>query len=148
MIEVYQNPPPGSFDQLEVAACYVECNKKILLLQLSEHKSEAGKWGVPAGKKEKEETIQQTAQRELYEETGIALPASFELEPFGLLYLRKPDIDYMYHMFYASFLHYPLVQLSAEHQNYCWASIQEIDALPLMAGAKQALEHWVHLQKV
>ncbi|MBS0652719.1 MAG: NUDIX hydrolase [Verrucomicrobia bacterium] len=140
MIEVFEKQPEGFVPKVEVAACYVEIDGRILLLQVGDHKSEPGKWGVPAGKKESGETIENTAQRELFEETGILVSSSAHVEHVGALYLRKPEVDYVYHMFRVRLHEIPVVQLSAEHQGYIWASAQEVDQMPLMAGAKEALE--------
>lgn len=140
MIEVFEIRPEGFVPKVEVAACYVEIDGRILLLQVGDHKSEPGKWGVPAGKKESGETIENTAQRELFEETGILVSSSAQVEHVGALYLRKPEVDYIYHMFRVRLHEMPAVQLSAEHQGYVWASAQEVDQMPLMAGAKEALE--------
>ena len=51
-LEVHQVPPEGFTPQVQVAACYIEINNKLLLLQRAQGKLEAGKWGVPAGKLE------------------------------------------------------------------------------------------------
>lgn len=139
--EVYETKPQGFKTAVEIAACYIEIDDKLLLLERSSSKSEPGKWGVPAGKLEIGETPEQAAKRELFEETGI-LADSSELRAMGSLYIRKPDMDYVYHLFQIHHNVKPVVRLSNEHHNYLWASPQEIETLPLMSGAHEALQKY------
>jgi 8-oxo-dGTP diphosphatase len=132
---VYLQAPDDFESVVEVAAIYVHLNNKILLLQRSE--SEQGCWGVPAGKLELHETAEQAAKRELFEETGIVADNFLSL---GKLYMRKPDIDYIYHSFCLNLTQLPEITLSKEHQEYTWVSEIEAYNLNLMAGGKQALE--------
>ena len=104
-------------------------------------KPEPGKLGVPAGKLEIGETPEQAAKRELLEETGILVESS-DIHGVGSLYIRKPQIDYVYHLFQISCKTKPRVRLSSEHSNYLWATQQEIETLPLMAGALTALQKY------
>lgn len=139
MIEIFEAKPKNFTAHVDVAACYLEMDGCLLLLQQAGHKPEPGRWGVPAGKKERNETIETTAQRELFEETGIAI-SSFQLETLGCLYIRKPEVNYVYHMFRVCLNAKPAIHLSEEHQDYRWASMEALDLMPLMAGAKGALE--------
>jgi len=140
-VEVHEIKPEGFIEAVETAACYLEIEGQLLLLECSWFKSESGKWGVPAGKLEIGETPKQAAQRELFEETGILAKIS-DIHSFGCLYIRKPDIDYVYHLFQVTLKEKPVIQLSSEHSNYLWASQEEIERLPLMAGAMNALEKY------
>lgn len=138
-IQIYEKKPEEFAPQVEVAACYVEVDDKLLLLQLASGKEEAGKWGVPAGKLEKGEAPERAAARELFEETGIVVGA---LSQMGSLYIRKPQIDYVYHLFRVCLEQIPAVCLSREHQTYKWASSRDLEEMPLMAGAREALSHY------
>lgn len=75
-----------------------------------------GKWNGAGGKIEGEETLLQSAKRELEEETGIVLPEeAFEHRGFNKLYYEnKPDRDQEAHIFVI--------------QNYAWA-FQETEEL-------------------
>jgi 8-oxo-dGTP pyrophosphatase MutT (NUDIX family) len=146
-IEVYEHKPEGFSPAVEVAAIYVNVGEKLLLLKLSHLKREAGKWSIPAGKIEANESAVQGAKRELFEETGIDVISEDALHSFGRLYICKPDIHYIYHLFGVELQDLPSVQLSDEHLSYQWASRQEAEALPLMSGGKQALDFYFQQSK-
>lgn len=141
-IEVFNQKPKNFHPKVEIAACYVEVENDLLLLQIQPNKKEAGAWGVPAGKVEPDETPENGAIRELFEETGISVSHS-QLHPLGHLYMRKPEIEYIYHMYRVHFNETPSVLLSSEHQSFKWASRDELKHLRLMAGAKEALEKYL-----
>jgi len=139
--KVHETKPQGFKPAVEIAACYLEIDGQLLLLECSPSKPEPGKWGVPAGKLEADETPEQAAKRELFEETGILIENS-EIHAMDSLYIRKPHIDYVYHLFQVTLKEKPEVRLSSEHPNYLWALPQEIEALPLMEGAFEALQKY------
>lgn len=136
-IQIHHSKPAGFQAKVEAAACYIELNGRVLLLQRSAYKDEGGSWGVPAGKLEYGETPEEAAKRELSEETGIHL--THQLQSLGTFYIRKPEIDYLYHTFKVHLDQIPVIHLSKEHQKYLWASAKEIEELELMAGAKELL---------
>jgi phosphatase NudJ len=140
LFEIHHQAPEDFCPQVHVAACYLEIDRKILLLQCREGKSESGKWGVPAGKVEPNESALEAAQRELFEETGIAIRSPGEMSYVHTLYIRKPEIDYVYHLFGVELGSCPEVCLSHEHQGYHWASCEDLETMPLMAAAREAVE--------
>lgn len=140
-ILVYRVKPEGFSPSVEVAACYVQVGDQFLFLKRSNHKHEGGKWGVPAGKIEKNESAFEAVKRETCEETGIVLDDD-KLKGVGKLYIRKPGIDYVYHMYYTSLENTPEVHLSAdEHQEHKWLEIDALQSVPLMDGAIEAIYH-------
>jgi 8-oxo-dGTP diphosphatase len=139
-IEVFEREPPDFSPQAHIAACYLEFEGKILLLQQAPNKLEPGRWGIPAGKIEKNETPKDAALRELFEETGISVHQSSNVHYLKPLYMRKPTIDYVFHLFKIHLDHVPDVRISVEHQNYKWASPQDLKTMSLMVGAKEALQ--------
>lgn len=141
-IKIYKKEPDGFLAKVQVAACYLEIDGKILLLQRADGHSEAGKWGVPAGKLEKGEALEEAAIRELFEETGISLGKTSQICYAGSLYMQKTDISYVFHMFTVCLEKIPDVKLSHEHQSYIWASSKDLERLSLMTGAKRSLEHY------
>ena len=93
---------------------------------------------VPAGKLEPREEPLQAAKRELFEETGICIEPN-RFQTFGALYIRKPELDYIYHLFGVQLNTMPALALSAEHCSHAWVSREEAETFPLMNGAKQVL---------
>ena len=141
--QVYESRPKDFSRKVEVVACYLKCNGKVLLLQNSGAKPEPGRWGVPAGKLEPSETLEVAAQRELFEETGIVAPICF----LTTLYLRKPGFDYVYHMFQVLVEKEESVFLSYEHTKYLWIAQSQIKDLDLMQGAGEALRKYYTLKQ-
>lgn len=130
---------------VEVAASYLQVADKLLLLQLAGGKREAGRWGVPAGKLEVGEFPIEGAERELFEETGIH--ANGNLFALGCLYVRKPTIDYIYHLFQMNGVGDDSVILSEEHDRHLWASEEDLITLDLMDGAEGALAYYRGVKK-
>ncbi len=136
-VEVHETKPETFNPQTEIAACYLECDGKLLLLLNALGDSEAGSWGVPAGKLESNEAPLHGAARELYEETSISIDPS-QIQSIGCLYIRKPEVDYIYHLFRIKIATRPEVRISTEHQNYRWVSAEEMEMMPIMIGGKEA----------
>jgi 8-oxo-dGTP pyrophosphatase MutT (NUDIX family) len=140
--QIHTQKPEGFIAQVEIAACYIELGDRFLLLQRAG--KEAGTWAVPAGKLEKDETPHSAAIRELFEETGIVISEALYLDR---LFFCRPNLNYVYHLFKIELSEIPEVRLSDEHLQFTWATLTEIERLPLMAGAKGALEHYLKLTK-
>ncbi|HEU5139404.1 MAG TPA: NUDIX hydrolase [Bacillales bacterium] len=68
-----------------VAGAFVFDKENRILLQ---QRSDNGKWGMPGGFMELGENVQDTAKREVYEETGLKLE---DLDLFGIY--SGPDYD-------------------------------------------------------
>lgn len=139
-VQVYLLKPDDFNPKAYVTAVYVKSQEKYLFLQTAESKKEANKWGVPAGKLEKDELPEEGMRRELFEETGIQAPV---IESLGLLYIRKPEIDYIFHIFGLALEEEPHVRISQEHMGYVWVDSEELKKLDLMGGAKEAFENYI-----
>lgn len=138
MIQCFTSPPPDFNPKIETSAIYVECNGSYLFLETNSHKALADQWGVPAGKHEPDETPIQAAVRELHEEAGILVKEK-DLKSMGTLYFRKQDLDFIYHTYLIRFNQFPHVQLSDEHKNFKWITVEEVKEIRLIAGAEEAL---------
>ena len=134
-IQIHENAPVGFNPWVEVSACYLEIEGKVLFLQRSPEKSEGGKWGVPAGKLEKGEDPQTAAQRELFEETGISVHDSPKIQYIRSLYIERAEGNFIYHMFHVELGALPQVEISDEHRAFLWASTEDLSQISLMAGA-------------
>jgi 8-oxo-dGTP diphosphatase len=142
MIEAFEKEPPDFSPAVHVSALYLESEGKILCLQYGPSKKEVGRWGVPAGKWEVGETALEAAQRELLEETGISVQDSSKIRPLGFIYMRRPDMDYLYHLFQVQLDEMPEIQLSEEHQGWRWFSQEDLALFPMMTGAKEGIYHY------
>ena len=142
-ISIHDKEPSDFFPSASVAAAHVVCLGKLLLLEGRKGKEQAGCFAPPAGKVEKGESLHEALKRELYEETALALPEDSHQEPLFTLYIRKPDMDYLYHCFEVVFQNPPLVRLSSEHASYRWESPDDCKNLPLIAGGKVILEKYL-----
>lgn len=144
--KISELPPENFKARVEVAACYLEINGRILLMERAPDSAEGKTWGVPAGKIELGETPHQAALRELNEETGIQA-SSLQIEKIGKLYVKKPRGDYIYHMFQVKLNDTPKVILSSEHTQYLWANRDEINSLDLIGGGRESLNYFARMKK-
>jgi 8-oxo-dGTP diphosphatase len=144
-IQIFSKRPEGFSPAVEVASTYLEVNKELLFIQRA--KSERGLWGVPAGKIEKDELPKEAMIRELFEETGISLESPYDIEELKPLYIRKPEVDYVYYMFRVALEEKPKVILSDEHLDYQWLSSNQIEDSLLMSGALEAYHHYSRLME-
>jgi len=113
---IFKNKPENFAPKFEVVSCFVEYDNKILLLCRQDHKPQANTYGVPAGKVNEGETIQQAMEREGREETQIHLENAIYVDK---VYVRYPDYDFIYHMFHKKFVTQPKVTIhSNEHKAY------------------------------
>jgi len=62
--------------------CFLEKDEKFLMLKKADKLFGGGKWNAPGGKLNNDETFEQCAVREIYEETGLKVK---ELEECGIL---------------------------------------------------------------
>ncbi|MCP5508571.1 MAG: NUDIX hydrolase [Chlamydiales bacterium] len=140
MADVYEIHPIDFEASLDVSACYCEWQGQFLFLKRCERKSQGGLWCVPAGKREKEESVIETALRELHEETGIIATKNL-LSPIRILYVELPHVCFNYHMYHLVIPAKPTIVLDHdEHVDSCWLSLEEASRLPLVVGEKESLK--------
>ena len=95
---VYDEQPENFVSKFEVTGCFLECNGEFLILQRHDHKPQGGTWGLPSGKVETNENLEDAIIRETEEETGFYINKD-NLNYFKKLYVRYNDYDFIYHMF-------------------------------------------------
>lgn len=140
---VHEQKPEGFTAKVGASGCYLEWENKILLLKQAAHSLEQATWGVPGGKIEKNESPLDTAVRELFEETGIQLHTTEQIRALGALYVSKPDIDYIYHLFKVDVNERPTIFLSNEHTDFRWISWDELPHLHIRSGAEDSFQFYL-----
>lgn len=122
---IYSTKPKDFKAQNEIVSCFVENDGEILLLHRLESKFEGGTWGVPAGKVEAGESINEALIRETWEETHIKLAES-DILFFDKVYVRYPNFDFNFYIFHSLLDKRPNVKINnKEHQNFKWISPQQ-----------------------
>jgi 8-oxo-dGTP pyrophosphatase MutT (NUDIX family) len=110
----------------------MEHEGEILLLHRHKSKSEGGRWGVPAGKREEGEEKAVAMLREIKEETGQDLTAE-KLEYLTKVYVKYPEYHFVYYMFRAALPKRLKIKISKnEHTDYRWVSPHEAMTLNLV----------------
>ena len=148
--QVFLHRPRDFKPQVEAAGVFCEYEGRVLFLKRNSEKIEGLRWGVPGGKLESGEKPVEAAIRELAEEAGIR--GSHEtLKTISSLYVRRPEVDFIFHMFFLPLHELPLLQIAPdEHIESCWVNFQEGLKLPLISGGREALEYfylWKNDQK-
>lgn len=111
--------------KLEVVSCYVEHNRKFLLLQRHKEHECSLQWGLPAGKKDGKETNEQAIIREIKEETGLTLKEQ-QLSYREVLFVSHLGREFLYHVFHVSLSKKPLIRINPpEHKQFGWFSAQQ-----------------------
>lgn len=72
---------------------------------------------------------------EIEEETGIQISES-SIKYFGKVYIRYPELDYVYHMYGYDLIDFPeKVVIDTEgHTEYRWMTLRDALTLPLIRG--------------
>jgi ADP-ribose pyrophosphatase len=113
---------------------------RVLLVKRNKPPGE-GLWAIPGGRVELGETLQQAAEREIKEETGLTIQASDIVYTFEVI--ETDDAG-------RPRFHYVIVDLTAEYvegelspsddaSEARWVSSQELESLPLSQATKEVL---------
>jgi 8-oxo-dGTP diphosphatase len=136
-IGIFEQPPENFNHAVQVSACLVQVEDRLLALQRGLHKYDPGKWEVPGGKFQEGETLNICASRELWEETGIVQDLFQEL---GVLYVRRKEGDFTLRVIFLELQDVPEVRLSREHLSYRWVTVDEIRNLDLIKGEELLID--------
>lgn len=134
MTEVYSKKPKNFHVQIEVSTVFMECKKKLLLLQRSSHKTSPDGWAIPGGKLEEKETPLQALTREIAEELQL-FPVAEVLKSIESFYVRHPLVEYRLHVFQWLLDTIPdIIVNPEEHQAFIWQPIDQFANLSLIEG--------------
>ena len=132
--------------KFEVVGCYIEKNGKILFLKRQFNKDEPNKYGVPAGKKEENESIYDAIYREVKEETGIILDMS-KIVFYKTKFVKYKKYDFIYHMFYYNLNKDVDIRINKnEHQDYLWVSPSDSLKLDLIEDEDMCIKDYFNLK--
>ena len=131
--------------QVAVGAIVVKDNK-VLLVKRSQPPGK-GLWAIPGGGVELGETLQEAAEREVREETGITVRTRNPVCAFDLI--DRDDAGRIR-------FHYVIVDFMADYvggkakpnddaSEVCWTTLQELEELPASQTTKELLKNTVHL---
>lgn len=143
---IYTSKPKTFEPRFEVVSCYVQVEEEILLLKRLATKSQGGKWGLPAGKIDPNETSNQAMIREIFEETGLTVIEE-DLNYSAKVYVQYSDIDFIYHMFSVNLKSKPEIKIrDTEHQEYKWITPLESLSLNLVEDLDACTKMFYNIQ--
>jgi len=131
---------PAVQPKVTVGAIVVK-NNKVLLIKRKNAPNQ-GLWAIPGGKVEPGETLQQAAEREIKEETGLTIRAHEVIYVFDLIE-RDADDNLLFH--------YVIIDLMADYvsgelragddaTDACWVSKAELDQLSMTESTRKLLK--------
>jgi len=119
-------------------------NKKneLLILKKQPNKAQGGKWGLPAGKPEPGENLQQTAIREVKEETGLSVDPALLYYVDRKVFNYKAPGEYAIEVFYVTkALSWQVVINEAEHSEYKWVAYKGLQQVDLIDDTIDIIEY-------
>jgi 8-oxo-dGTP pyrophosphatase MutT (NUDIX family) len=143
---MYWKEPPQDFNPTqEAVSCFIECKGEILMLLRQDHKSYGNTWGAPAGKKEKNEEINNAIIREVKEETGLDISQK-EFKWCKKMYVRYPENDFIYHIFHLILEEKPEIKIRLEeHKEAKWLTPKEWLNYPLILDEDNSIKDFYNL---
>lgn len=141
---LFLEKPDNFTPKFDVVSCFVEHDGKILLLHRAPHKPQGGTWCVPAGKVDAGEDLHSAMLRELQEETGI-IPVH-NLDYFAATYVRYPEYDYVYHMYFVTLEQKPDVAIDTkDHVDFQWITPEEALTINLIEDEDTCIKLFYNL---
>ena len=123
---VYDEQPENFSSRFEVVGCFFDFNGEFLILQREDNKPQGGTWGLPSGKIEINESLEDAIIREIKEETGLVINNICDLNYFKKFYVRYSEYDFIYHIFSLKIKEKPDIVLEVGgHKNFKWVKPQD-----------------------
>lgn len=117
----YNKSKTSATDYVDV---FIVCGKEILCLRRANYlKFNRGKWCIPGGSIDKQESSSEAATREVKEETNISI-----YEP-KFLFTHEYENGKMTSIFLSVLDEKPEVTISREHAQYKWLTFDQIEKI-------------------
>ena len=137
---IFEEQPENFNSRFEVVSIFCEHDGRFILLHRQGYKPQGNTWGVPAGKVDLGENIQEAILRELREETGMLLDKK-QLKYFRKIYVKYPEYDFIYHIFYSKLPEkYEVVVREDEHKDFIFATPEEAFNMPLIQDLNECIK--------
>lgn len=120
-------------------------DERVLLVKRSKPPGE-GLWAIPGGRVELGETLQQAAEREIMEETGLTIQAKDPVYTFEVIErdaAGKPRFHYVILDLIAEYVEGEL-SASDDASEARWVSSRELERLPVSQTTMDVLKNVVH----
>jgi len=134
---------------IRTVGCFFECDGKFLVLLRRSEKTQGGKWGLPAGKVEKDESDSDAVVREIKEETGYVVVTKKDIELLGIYTWNFAEKTVVFPTFRIRLKHMPIITYNPdEHQDYKWVTPEECYAMAdAIHGLHDLLEYVGYIKK-
>jgi len=123
--------------------CLVLHNDKILLIKASEKKEFHGYYDPPGGHIEKGESVMESAEREIFEETGIQVRESKLKGVIHVSGFYGKEVMLFVTLNYSNTIDFK----GSEEGRPEWINISDLDRINLMEDVKPILKHTLELNK-
>ena len=141
----YELDPKDFSPIAAVVGVFLEYQGKFLSVLRNDPDYHGDRWGLPGGGVDAGETKLQAIVREVFEETGIRLPAK-RFTHCLTMNVRHYGYDITYDVFYVRFRKEPCFQLNTEeHREARFVTPQEALVLPLVAGNDYCIQYRYNL---
>jgi len=142
-VENSKTIPNGAYPDCPlVAVGAVVFNKGKLLLVLRAKPPAENYWTIPGGCVELGETLQEAAEREIREETGLTIQAREPVYTFDLIERDANGVILFHYVIVDLAAHYVSGELRPgdDATDVCWASFKEVKSLKVSAATRKLLK--------
>ncbi len=112
---------------------------KILLLKRNHTETYPRTWCLPGGHSEKGERPEETARRELFEETGVFRPPGQKIE---IMTSSSGHLEF-HCLLWKVEKQFKVNKLSKEHSKWMWVDIKDIDKISLHPALKKDMPKYL-----
>jgi 8-oxo-dGTP pyrophosphatase MutT (NUDIX family) len=136
---IYETKPEDFNPKFETAVCFLDYKNTFLMLLRQDYKPFGNTWCLPGGKKDDNETLEECAARETYEETGFELDKKL-LKYSKTVYVNNKGLEYVYHMFkYHIQTRIKPILRETEHKKYMWVKPDRALKMNLIPGQDKCI---------